>query len=329
MGAVLLLTPACGGGEAAPEPPPQPSPAATTAAPPPPAPEPTATAEAKPEPPKLPPVQIEPWPEPGVPEKIATTRIVSPKANQLIPADKAQAFEVKIEVKDWPSKPEGPHVHLILDNKPYKPLYEPKATVKLSDIAPGEPLAEGQHVLAAFPSRTKHVSLKPQKGKSPLAVVTFWVGKKGTPAWKPTDPTLIYSRPKGTYSGPDAENILLDFYLANAELGKGKHTVHATVTPSVGDPRSITIEEWKPFGIKNLPDGDSKVKLELRDKDGKIVPGAWNVTERTITVKREAAPADAAPAPAAGDAPKEAAPAGTAAPAAGTAAPAAPPAKKP
>ena len=44
-----------------------------------------------------------------------------------------------------------------------------------------------------------------------------------------TKPTIIYSRPKGKYEGKDAEKIMLDFYLVNAELGedgyKAKYTI--------------------------------------------------------------------------------------------------------
>ena len=179
-------------------------------------------------------------------------------------------------------------MHLILDNKPYKPLYEPKSVVKLGEIVPGQPLAEGEHVLVAFPSRKPHVSVKPEKGKKPLAVVTFWVGKKGTPTFKATEPTLIFSRPKGTYNADGADNVLLDFYLANVELGEGKFSVQATITPPVGDVKSMTIQEWKPFGIKNLPDGETKVKLELRDKGGQVAAGPWNSTERTVVINRGA-----------------------------------------
>jgi hypothetical protein len=130
--------------------------------------------------------------------------------------------------------------------------------------------------------------VKPDGGKKPFAVVPFWVGKRGTATWKPTDPTLVYSRPKGEYVGPDAEEVFLDFYLLNAELGDGKFMVHPTVTPPKGEARSITVKTWQPFRLKNLPDGETRVKLELRDAKGVVVPGAWNSVERSITVRRGA-----------------------------------------
>jgi hypothetical protein len=62
--------------------------------------------------------------------------------------------------------------------------------------------------------------------------------------------------------------------------------VHATVTPSIGDPRSITITRWQPFRILNLPQGEARVRLDLRDASGVLVPGPWGAVERVIAVER-------------------------------------------
>jgi hypothetical protein len=250
----------------------------------PPAPEGPASAEATP----LLPVEIKPAAAPPSPEKMPKLAIVAPRQNEVIPPDKAEGFVVKLDIKDWDIRPDGPHLHLVLDNKPYKPIYDPKDAIKLGDIAPGAPLAPGQHVLAAFPSRETHVSVKPDKGKSPHAVAVFWVGKAGKGAFAAADPMLIYSRPKGTYNGPAADAILLDFYLVNVELGEKKHSVRATVTPPVGGAAEREITTWAPLSIQNLPSGETRVKLELLDKDGKLVPGAWTSTEHRIAVNRDA-----------------------------------------
>jgi hypothetical protein len=91
--------------------------------------------------------------------------------------------------------------------------------------------------------------------------------------------------------------VLVDWYLANAELGDGKFSIKATVTgPDLGaDGRSLKITEWKPYALDNLRNGDYKIAMELDDKDGKTVPGAWNSTTRTITINRDA-PEDPPPA---------------------------------
>src|SRR6266699_2733027 len=54
---------------------------------------------------------------------------------------------------------------------------------------------------------------------------------------------LVYSRPKGTYNASKADHVLVDWYLANAELGDGKFSLKANVSgPGIeGDGRSLKI----------------------------------------------------------------------------------------
>ena len=244
----------------------------------------------------MPDVAFGPTTASDTPKKMPKVTIRSPGAEQAIAADKAKDFDVKIDVKDWETLTGGPHVHLILDNKPYKPVYDPKTPVKLSELVPaGDSIAEGEHLLVAFPSRMNHESVK---GQGALATVHFWVGKKGKSEWKPKDPMFIYSRPKGTYNASKADHVLVDWYLANAELGDGKFSIKASVSgPGIdGDGRTLKITEWKPYALENLRNGDYKISMELDDKDGKAVPGAWNSTNRTITINRDA-PEDPAPMP--------------------------------
>jgi hypothetical protein len=222
------------------------------------------------------------------PKKLPKVTLKSPGAEQVVAGDKAKDFDVKVDVKDWDTQLGGPHVHLILDNKPYKPVYDPKTPMKLGDLVPaGESVAEGEHIIVAFPSRMNHESVK---GQGALATVHFWVGKKGKSDWKPKEPMLIYSRPKGTYNASKADHVLVDWYLANAELGDGKFSIKANVSgPGIeGDGRSLKITEWKPYALENLRNGDYKIALELDDKEGKAVAGPWNSTTRTITINRDA-----------------------------------------
>jgi hypothetical protein len=275
---------ACGGSEPAPVPPPPPPPPTAEAPPatPPPTPEPP------PEKPTLPEVAFGPATPSDAPKKAPKVAIKTPTPEQSVAPDKAKDFEVKIDVKDWPTELGGPHVHLILDNKPYKPIYDPKVATKLSELMPGgDAIAEGEHLLIAFPSRMNHESVK---APGALAMVHFWVGKKGKSDWKAKDPMLIYSRPKGAYNASKADHVLVDWYLANVELGDAKYSIKANVNgPGVeGDGRSLKITEWKPYALDNLRNGDYKISLELDDKDGKAVPGAWNSTTRTITINRDA-----------------------------------------
>jgi len=219
-------------------------------------------------------------------------KITAPAKDQVIEGAKANDFAVKLDVKNWQTAKGSNHVHLILDNKPYKAIYDTKEAVKLNELAAGEALAEGMHVLVAFPSRANHESVKT---KDALAVVPFWVGKKDTAAGaKGNDPTkkpmLIYSRPKGDYNGEMANHVLVDFQVANVTLAEGKEHVHVTVTgPGIDKPVEGNVEKFgTPLYIDNLQNGTYTLKVELMDAANKLVEGPWNSTTRTIKVDHDA-----------------------------------------
>jgi hypothetical protein len=285
--ASLVAFAACGGGnENLPPPPPPPPPAPSASA----APAssasaaPAASAEA---PPPAPPVQLtqgtaSPDPAPPTP----TVKITAPTKNQVIPAAKAADFEVKLDVKNWKTAQGDQHVHLILDARPYKPIYDTKAPVKLSELTGGEPISEGEHVLVAFPSRANHESVKTPGA---LFITEFWVGKKGGKTDVTQDitkPTLVYSRPKGEYKGDMANHVLVDFQLVNDKLAPGKDHVHISVSgPGIdGEKTADATTFGPPFYLDNLQDGTYEVKLELLGSDGKVLPGSWNTTSRKITI---------------------------------------------
>jgi hypothetical protein len=275
---------ACGGGNENLPPPPPPPPAAPVASTPPPATAaPSATASATP--PPLPAITLtQGSASPDPPAPTPTVKIVAPTKEQVIPTAKAGDFEVKLDVKNWKTAKGDAHVHLILDAKPYKPIYDPKGeVVKLSDLTGGEALAEGQHILVSFPSRANHESVKTPGA---LTITEFWVGKKGEKAQDVTKPLLIYSRPKGEYKAEMANHVLVDFQLANEKLSATGDHVHISVTgPGIDNGLSADATQFgPPFYLDNLRDGSYSVKLDLLDKDGKQPPGSWNSTTRSITV---------------------------------------------
>src|SRR5262249_19215826 len=140
---------------------------------------------------------------------------------------KAKDFEVKLDVKNWKTEVGSQHIHLILDNRPYMAIYDVKKKVSLGDLVGNDTLSEGQHVIVAFPSRATHESVKT---KDALAMLDFFVGKKGDTPVDLKKPLLIYSRPKGDYKGDAANHVLVDFQLANVTLAEGKEHVHISVT---------------------------------------------------------------------------------------------------
>jgi hypothetical protein len=285
----LLCAAACGGGnENLPPPPPPP--------PPPPMPSaiPTTTAPAEdagPPAPAAPPVALQEGsasPDPAAP--LPTVKLIAPAKGQVVAAKDAADFAIKLDVKNWKTATGSSHVHLIIDNRPYKAIYDPTKPVKLSELFGGDAIDEGQHVLVAFPSRANHESVKT---KGALVVSDFWVGKKTTPA--PIDltkPLLVYSRPKGDYKGDMANHVLIDFQLVNDTLAEGKDHVAIAVTgPGIDD--KLTAKATKfgaPFYLDNLQNGSYTVKLDLLDGSNAPVAGPWNSTTRKINVDHEAQP---------------------------------------
>jgi hypothetical protein len=225
-----------------------------------------------------------------------TVKITAPTSGQVIPAAGAADFVVKLDVKNWQTAMGAQHVHLIMDNHPYKPIYDPKLPVKLSELMGGDPINEGEHVLVAFPSRANHESVKT---KDAMMVMSFWVGKKGATATDLKKPMMIYSRPKGEYKGLAASHVIVDFQLANVKLEEGKDHVHITVLgPGIADKLEAKAEKFgPPYFLDNLQNGTYTVKCELMSGSGadmKLIPGAWNSTTRTIKVDHDAQP-DAPP----------------------------------
>jgi len=174
----------------------------------------------------------------------------------------------------------GQHAHIILDNDPYFANYEAGAPFDIGV------LDEGPHTLIVFPSRSYHESVK---ASGSVDIANFYVGKKeGEFLLDESKPTIIYSRPKGTYKGHDAQKIMLDFYLINAELGddyKAKYTIRKNEAGA--DEYSITMGEWSPAFITGLNSGEYIITLQLLDGDGNLVDGPFNNTERKITVVTE------------------------------------------
>ncbi len=284
---MILSAYACGGGtDNLPPPPPPPPPPSSLAVPPapPPPPEPV-----KPPPPALPPITLATGTASPDPDKpLPTVKITAPARDQVLPPDKAGEFLVRLDVKNWQTATGSSHVHLILDNKPYKAIYQPKDPVKLADLTNGEALDEGQHVLVAFPSRANHESVKT---KDALFATQFFVGKKGDAKTDLKKPMLVYSRPKGEYKGDAGNHVLIDFQLVNVALAEGKEHVKITVGgPGItGDGLEAKADKFgPPFFLEHLRTGTYTIKLELRGADGAALAGPWNATSRTIRVDREA-----------------------------------------
>lgn len=186
-------------------------------------------------------------------------------------------FELKSQTGDAGQKmcansAQGQHIHFIIDNKPYVALYEPRHETVVAKNT--------EHTVVCFLSRSYHESVK-SKGAS--VVYRFKVDAAGNlqKLGNGSAPMLIYSRPKGDYLGKDTANLLLDFYLVNAQLGD-KLKVRADVeNVTNGRKASFDLAEWKPKLINGLGSGKVKVTLSLLDETGAIIEGS-SVTREGI-----------------------------------------------
>lgn len=174
------------------------------------------------------------------------------------------------EGKGLANSGKGQHIHLILNNGPYSAHYEPDFDKELED---------GNYVMLAFLSRSYHESVK----NGSAVVSQFTVGEVDAEPADLTAPHLFYSRPKGTYTGADIENVLLDFYPVNVELSPEGYKVRATINGE-----AFTLDTWQPYVIEGAEPGEMTVKLELLDAAGEVVPGPFNVVERSVTLLEEA-----------------------------------------
>jgi hypothetical protein len=277
-----------------PPPPPPPPPPVVEAPPPPPAPPPPA-------PPPPPPVTLLPGAASPDPTVLPVVSIVSPTAGQRIPADKVAAFTIKVKEKSWTPVAKAQHIHVIIDNKPYYPIFDETKPFTIGDVIKGDTLAEGQHILVAFPSRPNHESVKT---KGAMAVTEFYVGKGKDHPVDLKKPMLVASRPKGDYTGAMASHVLVDFQLLNESdktFGDGKDHVHLTVTgQGITTPLEADVTRiGTPYYLDALQTGSYTVKLDLLDGHNAPIPGPLNSATRTITVTRDDAAAAPAPAPAA------------------------------
>lgn len=247
-------------------------------------------------------------------------KIVEPKADSTV---NFSTVKVKLEISgdlkgykpmmDMETKM-GNHIHIILDNQPYEAYYNiDDNAFELRNVA------DGEHTLRVFPSRPWHESYKTEGA---FQMVKFTVKNGGADTTKPTTtnsgktvanansnantkptpegkdmqtstapaidatkPLLTYSRPKGEYKGADADAIMIDFWLVNAKLKDAGGDYRVKYSVDGGEAKFI--DKWEPIWLTGWSAGKHKVKLELVDKDGKVVEnGGYNSTEREITVTK-------------------------------------------
>lgn len=170
---------------------------------------------------------------------------------------------------------EGQHIHLIVGFQPYVAQYVPSFS---------HPVADGEHNVLAFLSRSYHESIKTPDAHIAKRITV--ANGSITDSKDITQPSIFYSRPKGTYVGDDTKKIMLDFYPLNADIGKD-YLVKVQINGEV-----TLLDEWKPYYIEGLPYGQNSIGLALVYKDGTPVAGNQTSTLQRITLAENAPPAE-------------------------------------
>ena len=167
----------------------------------------------------------------------------------------------------------GQHIHLIIDELPYAAKYVADFDHKIGN---------GEHNLLAFLSRSYHESIK-TPGAAVAARVTVQDGTI-TASEDIIEPTIFYSRPKGTYIGDDTKKIMVDFYPVNADIG-GDHRIKLQVNGEV-----TLLDKWEPHFIENLPYGENTIGIAIVYDDGTEVEGRQTAVLQKITLRKDPLP---------------------------------------
>lgn len=182
-----------------------------------------------------------------------------------------EAYKLGAQTPDAPQKncansAKGQHIHLIVDDAPYAAKYTAEFDHEVAD---------GEHYILAFLSRSYHESIKTTDASRvrKVSVANKSIQEETTV----NSPMLFYSRPKGTYKGKaNTDKVMLDFFLHNVSLG-ADYKVKADINGE-----THTLNTWQPYYIEGLPMGENSITLTLVDKDGKAVDTPLNPVTRTF-----------------------------------------------
>ena len=204
---------------------------------------------------------------------LPTVKILAPTKDQVIPAATAGDFAGEArreELEDGDGRrARAPHPRRQALQADLRPEGAREA---LASCTGGDALAEGQHVLVAFPSRANHESVKTTGA---LAIIEFWVGKKGDKSAGPrpsrcSSTAVRRANTKATWPTTSSSTSSS----RTTSWRAGKDHVHIAVTgPGIeGEKTADATQFGPPFYLDNLQDGSYTVKLDLLGADGKPCP---------------------------------------------------------
>ncbi len=186
---------------------------------------------------------------------------------------------VQLQVRDFPIYKDqslglGPHLHLFLDDHPYKAIYDADAPITLADLAPGT------HTLRLLAVRPWGESFKNDGAYDQVTFNIFAASPQNNP--DDSKPVLTYNQPQDHYG---VEPILLDFHLSNTPphlVAQADETVDDWRIRCTVNGESFTFDRWQPIYLQGFKPGKNWVKLELIDDHGNLIDNTLNTNIRVI-----------------------------------------------
>lgn len=209
----------------------------------------------------------------------AYTEIVSPAHGQCVTGPDVR---VQFRAGGVQLAPGGYNLHFKLDDEPFHVQYKGNFAHVFKDVKPGT------HTARMYIANERHEAIP-----GTLSVVSFNVAYgDGANLPAPGRPMLTWNLPQGEYLGADAQDVTLDFMLSNATLSPGGLQVAYYV-----DGRRFLIQDnCYVRHIKNLSPGLHRIRIELQDAHGDLIPGAFNSGERIIAISPHSSVPTVAPA---------------------------------
>jgi hypothetical protein len=226
-----------------------------------------------------------------------TLKIVSPKADEVIPIPAAEAgqppatgapVEVRVELtgyetfQDAASK-SGQYVALVVDNFPTVFAYYDVTKPWLFKKIP-----KGTHTLRAFPVRPWGESLK---DGAAFATVTFSVGEKdGKNVNEAGAPILTVISPRGKVKS-ETGRVLLDINVTGCAVAeKGAVEGSCRVRYKIDTEKEVTLAKEEAVWLENVTPGKHAWVVGLT-RDEKIVPGPYTLAQGSFELEAPGNPA--------------------------------------
>lgn len=133
----------------------------------------------------------------------------------------------------------------------------------------------GNNVFLAFLTDKNNIAIKSNRG----SVLQNAVVGDMENLFDMNQPHLFYYLPQASTTHP-----ILDFYLVNTSIAESGNKVKVTINQS-----EFIIDKWAAYQLSGLPSPQNTIRIQLVDKNGKLIDGPFNDSgERTFSIVNKA-----------------------------------------